>query len=346
MVDFFIRRPVFATVCSLLIILAGAIAIPTLPIAQFPTLAPPQVTVGAFYTGANSQAVESSVTTLLEQAINGSEGMRYISSSSGNDGSAQVTATFDLNRNLDIAAVDVQNRASTVMGRLPAEVQQTGVTIFKNSGSFVLAIGVYSEDGRYDPLFISNYLDVYVKDPLKRVKGVGDVIIFGERKYAMRLWLDPERLARRGLTPADVVSALREQNVQVAAGQVGQQPALPGQQYQISVRAVGRLTEPREFEGIILKRSPDGSLVQLRDVGRAELGAESYQSNLAFNGHDAIGLGVMQLSNANALEVADGIRQELARLSRQFPAGMKYQIAFDSTTAVGESIREVLVTLS
>ncbi|HSA91618.1 MAG TPA: multidrug efflux RND transporter permease subunit [Terriglobales bacterium] len=344
-VNFFIRRPVFATVCSLLIILAGATAIPTLPVAQFPVLAPPQVSVFANYTGANAQAVESSVTTLLEQAINGAEGMRYMSSSSGNDGSSSVTATFALDRNLDIAAVDVQNRASTVLGRLPGEVQTTGLGIYKNSGSFVLAIGVYSEDGRYDSQFISNYLDVYVRDPLKRVKGVGDVIIFGERKYAMRLWLDPLRLAKRKLTAGDVVAALREQNVQVAAGQVGESPAVPGQQFQISVRAVGRLTEPREFEDIVLKRGEDGSLVQVRDVGRAELGAENYGSNLFYNGHEALGLGVMQLSNANALEVAAGVREELDRLAKQFPPGLKYQMAFDTTAAVGESIREVLKTL-
>jgi HAE1 family hydrophobic/amphiphilic exporter-1 len=274
MVNFFIRRPVFATVCALLIILAGAIAIPTLPIAQFPQLAPPQVTVSSFYTGANSQAVETGVTTLLEQAINGAEGMRYISSSSGNDGSSNITATFDITRNLDIAAVDVQNRASTALGRLPGEVQTTGVTVNKNSGSFVMAVGVYADQGQYDPLFISNYLDVYVKDALKRVNGVGDVIIFGERKYAMRLWLDPVKLAARKLTAQDVVAALREQNVQVAAGQVGDQPSVPGQAYQISVRAVGRLVTPQEFDQIILKRSQDGSLVLLRDVGRAELGAE------------------------------------------------------------------------
>ncbi|HSE48165.1 MAG TPA: multidrug efflux RND transporter permease subunit [Terriglobales bacterium] len=344
-VKFFIRRPVFATVCSLLIILAGAIAIPTLPVAQFPTLAPPQITVGSFYTGANAQAVETSVTTILEQAINGAEGMRYISSQSANDGSSQITATFDLNRSVDIAAVDVQNRASTALGRLPAEVQTTGVQIFKNSGSFVMAAGFYSPDGKYDSLFISNYLDVYVRDALKRVKGVGDVIIFGERKYAMRLWLDPIRLAKRNLTPGDVVAALREQNVQVAAGQVGQPPTFSSQAFQISVRAVGRLSEPREFESIILKRGPDGSLVQLRDVGRAELGAEGYSSNLTYNGHEAIGIGVMQLSNANALEVDKGVRDALEQLSRQFPPGLKYAIAFDTTIAVGESIREVLKTL-
>src|SRR5512146_2239487 len=253
-VNFFIRRPVFAIVCSLMIILAGAIVIPTLPVAWFPQIAPPQVSLRAFYTGANAQAVESSVTTLLEQAINGAEGMRYITSSSGNDGGSGITATFELDRSLDIAAVDVQNRASTAMGRLPFEVQTTGVSINKNSGNFVLGVGFYSDDNRYSPLFISNYLDLYVRDAVKRVKGVGDVMIFGERKYAMRLWLDPARLAARKLTAQDVVNALREQNVQVAAGQVGQNPAPAGQNFQISVRAVGRLTDPKQFESIVLKR--------------------------------------------------------------------------------------------
>jgi HAE1 family hydrophobic/amphiphilic exporter-1 len=346
LVNFFIRRPVFATVCSLLIVLAGAVSIPNLPVAQFPTLSPPQVSVSAYYTGANSLAVESSVTTLLEQAINGAEGMRYMSSGSTNDGSTSITATFDLNRSLDIAAVDVQNRASTVLGRLPAEVQQTGVVINKNSGSFVMAIGFYADKGQYSPLFISNYLDVYVKDALKRVKGVGDVMIFGERKYAMRLWLDPTKLAERGLDAEDVVNALREQNVQVAAGQVGQPPTIPNQMYQISVRAVGRLTTPEEFNAIVVKRANDGSLIQLRDVGRAELGAESYGSNLMFNGHSAMGLGVMQLSNANALEVAQGVNEELARLQKQFPPGLTYQIAFNTTEAVDQSIKEVLKTLA
>src|SRR5579859_2378154 len=253
MVNFFIRRPVFATVCSLLIVLGGAVCIPTLPIAQYPNLTPPAVSVSAFYTGANSQSVETSVTTLLEQAINGAEGMRYMSSTSGNDGTASINATFDLDRNLDVAAVDVQNRASTTLGRLPGEVQTTGVSITKNTGSFVVAYGFYADNKEYDNLFISNYLDLYVRDAIKRVKGVGNVIIFGERKYSMRLWLDPVRLAARGLTASDAVSALQEQNVDVAAGQVGQPPIKAGQEFQISVRAIGRLTEASQFEDIILK---------------------------------------------------------------------------------------------
>ena len=345
MVNFFIRRPVFATVCSLLIVLAGAIAIPTLPIAQYPNLVPPTVTVSAFYTGANSQAVETSVTTLLEQAINGTEGMRYMSSNSGNDGSSSINVVFDLERNLDIAAVDVQNRASTALARLPVEVQTTGVGINKNSGSFVCAFGFYSDGNKYDDLFISNYLDVYVRDALKRVKGVGNVIIFGERKYSMRLWLDPVKLAARKLTAPDVVNALREQNVQVAAGAVGQPPAPSGQGFEISVRAVGRLSDPREFERIVVKRSTDGTLVQLRDVGRAELGAENYSGQLRYNGVNAMGLGVLQLSNANALDVDRDVQAEVARLSKRFPPGLKYVVAFDTTRAVADSIREVLKTL-
>src|SRR5882724_4717733 len=345
MVNFFIRRPVFATVCSLLIVLAGAVAIPTLPIAQYPNLTPPTVTVSAGYTGANSQAVETSVTTLLEQAINGTEGMRYISSTSGNDGTSAISATFDLDRNLDVAAVDVQNRASTALGRLPIEVQTTGVGIGKNTGSFVVAFGFYADKNQYDSLFISNYLDLYVRDAIKRVKGVGNVIIFGERKYSMRLWLDPVRLAARNLTASDVTSALREQNVQVAAGQVGQQPAPASQAYQVSVRAVGRLTDPKEFEHIVVKRTASGSLIELRDIGRAELGAESYGGQLRYNGVDAMGLGVLQLSNANALEVDREVQAAVAQLAKRFPPGLKYQVAFDTTRAVAESIREVLKTL-
>jgi HAE1 family hydrophobic/amphiphilic exporter-1 len=344
-VDFFIQRPVFSTVCSLLIILAGAVVIPTLPVAQFPTLAPPQVSVNSFYVGASAQTVESAVTTPLEQQINGAEGMKYITSSSGNDGSSGIVATFDLNRNPDLAAVDIQNRVNTAQGRLPSTVKANGISIVKASSNFVFGAAVFSPDGRYDPLFLSNYLDVYVKDSLKRVKGVADVRIFGERKYSMRLWLDPVRMASRGLTAGDVVNALGEQNVEVAAGQVGQPPSKPSQQYQISVRAIGRLSEASQFDNIILKTNNDGTLVRVKDVGRSELGAEDYSSALQFNGKDSVGLGITQLSNANALEVDRDAIAELERLSKRFPPGMKYQLAFDTTDAVGESIRDVLSTL-
>src|SRR6266436_8505352 len=276
MVDFFIHRPVFSTVCALLIILAGAAVIPTLPIAQFPDLAPPQVTVTSFYTGASAQTVESAVTTPLEQQINGAEGMKYLTSSSTNNGVSSVTATFDINRDPDLASVDIQNRVNTAQGRLPNAVKQIGITVAKTSQNFVFGAGVFSPDARYSTLFMSNYLDVYVRDNLKRVPGVADVLIFGERKYSMRLWLDPVRMASRGLTASDAVSALQEQNVDVAAGQVGQPPIKAGQQFQISVRAVGRLTEASEFDNIILKTNSDGTPVRVKDVGHSELGAENY----------------------------------------------------------------------
>ncbi|HVR72261.1 MAG TPA: multidrug efflux RND transporter permease subunit [Vicinamibacteria bacterium] len=344
-VEFFIRRPIFATVCALLIVLAGAVAIPTLPIAQFPALAPPQITVFSNYIGASAQVVETAVTTPLEQQINGAEGLKYLTSSSGNDGTSQIVATFDLTRDPDLAAVDIQNRVNIAMGRLPAEVKQTGVTVIKSASNFVFGAAVYAEDGRYDTAFMSNYLDVHVRDTLKRVKGVADVFIFGERRYAMRLWLDPVRVASRGLTASDVVGALREQNVQVAAGQLGQQPAPAGQAFQISVRAVGRLSEPGEFEDIIVKASGD-TIVRLKDVGRVELGAEDYASVLQFNGDEAVGFGITQLSDANALEVDRAARAELQRLAQRFPPGMKYRIAFDATEVVSESIAEVIFTLA
>ncbi|MCA1649427.1 MAG: efflux RND transporter permease subunit, partial [Acidobacteria bacterium] len=345
-VDTFISRPILASVCSLVLILAGATAIPTMPVAQYPELAPPQVSVSAFYTGANAQAVETAVTTPLEQAINGVEGMLYISSSSTNAGVSQINVTFDVTRDIDVAAVDVQNRVSQALGRLPAEVRSTGVTVQKQSTGFVLGAGVYSEAGTYDSLFMSNYIDVYVKDALKRVPGVGEVLIFGERKYSMRLWLDPGKLAARGLTALDVVNALREQNVQVAAGSVGDAPAREGQTYQISVRAAGRLREVREFENIIVKAGAAGGLVRLSDVGRAELGAETYASQLRFQGFDAVGFGVIQLPTANALDVERQVKAELERLATSFPPGMKYRIAFNTTQVVDASIREVLITLA
>jgi HAE1 family hydrophobic/amphiphilic exporter-1 len=346
MVDIFIRRPILASVCSLVLILAGLVAIPTMPVAQYPSLAPPQVTVSAFYTGANAQEVETAVTTPLEQAINGVEGMLYMTSSSTNSGVASISVTFDITRDGDLAQVDVQNRVNQALGRMPAEVRTTGITVQKQSTGFVMAVGVFAPKGEYDSLFLSNYIDVYVRDAVKRVPGVSDVIIFGERKYSMRLWLDPDRLAARDITAGDVVSALREQNVQVAAGSLGQAPAPAGQMYQLSVRAVGRLREASEFDNIILKSGEGGALVRLKDVGRAELGAETYSAQLRFQGVEAVGFGVIALPTANALDVERSVSAELERLSGQFPPGMRYQVAFNTTDVVEESIREVLKTLA
>ena len=344
--DVFIRRPILATVCSLLIILAGAICIPLLPIARYPQLAPPSVTINAFYTGANAQAVESAVTTPIEQVVNGVEGMTYIQSSSTNSGVCTINVFFEIGRDPDLAAVDVQNRVNQVLGRLPADVRTTGVTVTKNTAGFMGGLGFFSRDNRYSAQFISNYLDLYVRDALKRVPGVGNVIIFGERKYAMRLWLDPARLAARGATAGDVVRALREQNLQVAAGALGDAPAAPDQAYTLSVRALGRLTEPSQFEEVVVKAGPGSALVRVRDVGRVELGAETYTANLRFVGLEASGMGIQLLPNANALAVYQGVMEEMARLERSFPPGLEWRLAFDNVGVVRESIKEVLLTLA
>ena len=344
MVDFFIHRPVFATVCALLIILAGAVCIPTLPIALYPTLAPPQVTVTSNYVGANSQTVESAVTIPLEQQINGVQGMRYISSTSSNDGTSAITTTFQPGYDLDIAAVDVQNRVSTATGRLPAAVNNTGITITKVNSNFVFGAAFYSTDNRYSDLFISNYLDVYVKDALKRIPGVGDVQIFGERRYAMRLWLDPARLAARGLTSVDVTNALAEQNVEIPPARSASRPRTRSSPTRFPFASIGRLSEPSEFDNMIIKNSP-GGIVQLKDVGYAEVGAETYSVDLNYNGQDGVGIGVQQLSNANALEVDRLAKAELDELAKSFPPGLVYEIPFDTTTVIGDSIREVVGTL-
>ncbi len=344
--ELFIRRPILATVCSLLIILAGAIVIPILPIARYPELAPPSVTVNAFYIGANAQAVESAVTTPLEQAINGVEGMTYMSSSSTNSGASTITVTFDVGRDPDLAAIDVQNRVNQALGRMPGDVRTTGITVTKNTSGFLGGLGFYTKDNRYDEQFLSNYVDLYVKDALKRVPGIGNVVIFGERKFAMRLWLDPAKLASRNISAGEVVNALREQNIQVAAGALGDAPAPAAQMYQISVRAMGRLTEVNQFEDIVVKAGKDASLVRVRDIGRVELGAETYSSNLRFGGLNAAGVGVQLLPTANALEAFQGVMAEMARLERSFPPGLEWRLAFDQVTVVRESIIEVLKTLA
>ncbi|SES90038.1 efflux RND transporter permease subunit [Stigmatella erecta] len=344
-VDFFIRRPVFAAVCSIVLTLVGLIAIPTLPISQYPDLAPPQVTVTSTYVGASAEVVESAVTIPLEQELNGVEGMRYISSTSANDGTSQITITFEPTRDIEVAAVDVQNRVSRAAARLPSQVNQTGIVVNKASSQMLLTLGLSSPDNRYDAKFLSNYADVNLKDAIKRVRGVGEVRIFGERKFSMRLWLDPTSMASRALTPQDVVRALQEQNLQVAAGQVGQPPSSDEQPYQMAVRAHGRLIEPEEFGEIVLQRSQDGRLVRVKDVGRVELGAENYGTLLRFNGKTGVGLAIFQLPTANALDVRDGVIKEMDRLAQQFPPGLEYRTGNDTTLAVRASVTEVVHTL-
>lgn len=346
LVDFFIKRPIFSTVCSFIILLCGLISLPTLPVEEYPNIAPPRVAVGATYTGASAQVVENSVTSPLEQQINGATGIKYISSTSGNDGQSNISITFDLERDIDLAAVDVQTRVAAVQGRLPDEVKRTGVSINKVSTAFVLAIGLNSVDNRYSSQFLSNYADLYIKDALKRIKGVGNCEIFGERKYSMRIWLNPQKLAKQKLTAQDVVQSVAEQNQQIAAGQIGQPPVMTSQNFQISVRASGRLKTPEEFEQIILKTGSEGSIIRIKDVGRVELGAEDYQTIVRYRGQETVGLGIFQRPGSNAIEVAEGVRREMERLSKRFPPGMKYDFAFDTTLSVKESIKEVIITLA
>ena len=273
--------------------------------------------------------------------------MRYISSTSSNDGARNITITFEPTRDIEVAAVDVQNRVSRAAARLPAQVNQTGIVVNKASGQLLMSLGLLQPRRPLRPRSSSrNYADVYLQDALKRMRGVGEVRIFGERKFSMRLWLDPTELARRRLTAQDVVRALQEQNLQVAAGQVGQPPSRSDQPYQIAVRARGRLVEPEEFADIVVQRGAGRPLVRLGDVGRVELGAENYGQLLRFNGHPGVGLGIFQLPTANALDVRDARRSpRWTRLSRDFPPGLEYQPATDTTLAVRASINEVLTTL-
>ena len=353
---FFIRRPIFATVCSIVVTLLGIACIPTLPIAQYPEIAPPQVTVTSNYIGASAETVESTVTNILERELNGISDLRYIKSTSANDGTSTINLTFGLGRNQDLAAVDVQNKVSTVQSRLPGPVTQTGVQVAKANSNFLLAIGIYSDRDEktgqdvYDSTYLSNYADLYLADALKRIKGVGGVQTFGERKYAMRLWVDPERLASRGLTAQDVIAALQQQNLQVGAGQIGQPPVDDGQQYQYAVTAQGRFKNAEEFSDLVVKTTETGTLVKLRDVGRAELGAENYGSLLRFTPsdritHQGIGLGITQQFGTNALDAARDVKAEMKRLEASFPPGMRYAVAFDTTTFIEAGAKEVVISL-
>ncbi|MDY7013227.1 MAG: efflux RND transporter permease subunit, partial [Cyanobacteriota bacterium] len=344
MVNVFIKRPVLTTVCALIIALIGAIAGTQLPIAQLPEIAPTQVQVSSTYIGADAETVENTVTSILEREINGVEGMKYIESNSSDNGLSQIIVTFDASADPDFAQVNVQNRVASAEPQLPEPVKQTGVTTEKASSNLLIVFGFYADDNLYDDIFISNYIDLFVLDSLKRVEGVGQAVIFGERKYAMRIWIDPNALASRGLTARDVTNALREQNVQVGLGAIGQQPAPADQEIQLSLRVQGRLRSAREFENIVVKTNPDGSLVKLKDVGRAELGAENYDSSVQLRGNPGVGVGIYQLPGSNALDVARLVKAKIAELEPNFPPGLRDIVAFDTTEFVETSLSEVVIT--
>lgn len=345
MIDFFIKRPVFSSVTALIILFIGLISLFNLPLAQFPEISPVQIQVTANYNGASAEVVENAVTNVLERQINGTPGLRYITSSSSNSGTSSITATFSADVDQDLAAVDVQNRVAVAEAQLPEIVQRNGVSVTKQSNNILLGIGLYSEDNRYDNLFMSNYADLYLVDPLKRIKGVADVRIFGERRYAMRMWLEPQKLSSRGLTTTDVIRAVSAQNNQIGAGKIGAEPVPEGQEFQIDLRAVSQLTSVKEFENLLLKTDANGALVRFKDVGRVELGAENYASFLRYRRQSAVGMGIYQLTGSNALDVAKQVKAQMEELSKTFPPGLQYEIAFDTTLYVQESLREVVNTL-
>ncbi len=349
-VNTFIKRPVLTTVCTFIILLLGCIAIPNLPISQLPDLAPVQINVTSNNIGADAQTTESTVTNIIERQINGVRDVSYISSNTGNDGSSNITVSFPTNINSDIAQVNVQNKQALAAPQLPTTVQRTGVTVETASTSLLLVYGFYADNGEYDNIFLSNYVDLYVLDLIKRVPGVGSVRIFGERKYAMRLWLDPNKLAQNQLVPQDITNALQEQNIQVGAGAIGKEPAPKNQSYEFSLRATSRLKTVSEFENLVLKVGQGGTLVKLSDVGRVELGAENYSSNAKFTlpgneAKSAVGIGIYQLPGSNALAVAKAVEKQIEDLSKSFPPGLKAQVAFDTTPFVEISLEEVLHTL-
>jgi hydrophobe/amphiphile efflux-1 (HAE1) family protein len=345
LVDFFINRPVLATVLAILITLIGGISIPILPIAQFPEISPPTVNVSATFTGASSEVVEETVTTPIEEQINGVEGMTYMSSDSSNDGTMSINVTFDIGYDLDIAAVDVQNKVQLATPRVPEEVSKYGISVNKQSTSLILAVNLISPDGSRDDLFLSNYIDIHISDVLKRIPGVGNLTIWGEREYSMRIWLDPDKLASLALTTTDVANAIEEQNVQVAAGSIGQPPIPKGQQFQFTITTLGRLESVEEFEDIIIRANPDGSVVRIKDVATVDLGAETYTTKAELDGGNTVGIGTYQLPGANALDLAKEIRAAMELLKENFPSGVDYAIIYDTTEFVTESIKEVVITL-
>jgi HAE1 family hydrophobic/amphiphilic exporter-1 len=342
---FFVDRPIFASVISIIIVIVGGISYFALPVAQYPEVAPPTVVVRAQYPGANAQTIAETVATPLEQEINGVEDMLYMSSYSTGDGSMSLTITFKLGTDLNQAQVLVQNRVAIATPRLPEEVRRLGVTTLKSSPDLMMVVHMLSPDNSYDQLYVSNYARTRVRDVLLRLDGVGDLIIFGEREYSLRVWLDPDRLSAYGLTAGDVVRSLQEQNVQVSGGALGTQPAPTDSAFQLIVTTQGRFESARQFAGVIVKSGESGRLVRLRDVARVELGARDYATNSYLSGKPAVALGIFQRPNTNALAAADAIIHTMAELKKDFPPGLDYQIVYNPTEFIEESVNEVYKTL-
>lgn len=341
---FFIERPIFASVMSIVIVLLGLVALVTLPVARYPEISPPAIQVTALYPGADAQTVAETVATPIEQKVNGVEGMLYMTSTSSSDGTMNLTVTFEVGTDLDTANVLTQNRVSTAEASLPEAVRRLGITVKKKSPDILNLITLYSPEGRYDRAFLTNYAYLRIVDELARVPGVSEVFVFGS-EYAMRVWLDPDKLQVRGLTPDDVIGAIQEQNVEVAAGKAGEAPAPEGSAFEFTVSTKGRLTDAEEFGGIVLRANEDGGVIRLRDVARVELGAKAYSLLSDFNGQEATGMAIYQIPGSNAIETADGVAAKMAELSESFPEGLTYDIPYDFTDTIRASVSELAVTL-
>src|SRR3954465_12343831 len=342
---FFVNRPIFASVLAIVLLLVGGIAYTGLPVAQYPEIAPPTIVVRASYPRANAETVAATVATPIEQQINGVEDMLYMSSYSTGDGNMSLTITFKLGTDLDKAQVLVQNRVAVATPRLPADVRTLGITTLKSSPDLMMVVHMLSPDDSYDQLYVSNYARNNVRDELLRLDGVGDLIIFGERQYSLRVWLDPEKLAAFGMTSGDVVRAIQEQNVQVSGGALGQQPAPADNAFQMIVTTQGRFQDPRQFKQVIVRATETGRLVRLQEVARVELGAQDYVTNSYLSGKPAVALAIFQRPGTNALEASDRIIRTMAELKQNFPPGIDYRIVYNPTEFIAESVSEVYKTL-
>jgi len=342
---YFIDRPVFAAVMSVIITLLGLMALGRLPISEYPEVAPPTVSITATYPGASAETLAETVAAPIEQAVNGVEGMMYVTSQATADGQLTINAYFKLGTDLDKAQVLVQNRVATAEPRLPEDVRRLGVVVDKSSPTFLMVVHLLSPDGRYDPLYVSNYASLKVRDQLARIPGVANAQLFGGRDYSMRIWLDPEKIAALNLSPSDILAGLRRQSVQVAAGSLGAEPQPSGSAYEVTVEAPGRLVDPDQFAQVVVARGPDGALVRVRDIGRVELGAQTYQVDASLDGQKAVAIGIFQRPGSNALQTADQVKAEMAKLSKSFPDGLKYDVVYDTTRFVNASIDKVEHTL-
>src|SRR5580658_6623946 len=344
--DFFIKRPIFAGVISTIIFLVGIISLTRLPVSEYPEVVPPTVVVKATYPGANPKTISDTVAAPLEQAINGVENSLYMFSQATSDGVMTLTITFKIGTNLDTAQVQVQNRVAQAENRLPEEVRRLGITTTKTSPDLLMVVHLFSPDKRYSDIYVRNYATLQVRDTLARLPGVGDVPIFGSGDYAMRIWLDPNKVAAKGLTASDVVAAIREQNVQVAAGAIGKQPTSGVVDSELLINTQGRLITEEEFGAIIVKVGPHGERVQLRDLARIELGASDYALRSLLNNKNAVALPIFQLPGSNAIATSNSVRAAMAVLKKNFPAGLDYNIVYDPTIFVRKSIEKVVHTLA